>query len=193
MIGHRATSRRYRTYSYICSTYSNRGSSVCANNLGLPMPAADRAILEQLRDHVLDPDLIEGAIADALTELTPSADAIDTARDRLRRELHEVSQEQERLIDAIATVGDVTALAVALKERETRRAQIAREIARLDDRREVSRIDPRQIERDLRKRTAEMRRLLGQHTPITRHCCEALRRANYLDAEAAREVLRIRW
>ncbi len=49
----------------------------------------------------------------------------------------------------------MAALAVALKDREARRAQITREIARLEDRQAVTRIDPRRIERDLRKRVAE--------------------------------------
>jgi hypothetical protein len=62
----------------------------------------------------------------------------------------------------------VAALATALKDRETRRAGLNRDLARLEDRRVTSLIDPRRIERDLRKRVADWRRLLTQHTPIAR-------------------------
>ena len=45
---------RKRLFYYICTSYSHRGHTVCANNVPLPMVAADDAILTELSDYVLD-------------------------------------------------------------------------------------------------------------------------------------------
>jgi hypothetical protein len=67
-----------------------------------------------------------------------------------------------------STRGDVAALAARLEEQEARRAQLTRELAAFEERQKSMRVDPRRIERELRKRLADWRRLLGEHTPIAR-------------------------
>jgi hypothetical protein len=168
MIGHRSTRGEHQSYTYVCGGYSHRGPAVCWNRIGLPMPKADAAILEKLREHVLAPEIIEGAVEDVLAELQPAPETAETMRDALVRELGEVEQKQARMIDAIATAGDVAALAARLKEQEARRAQLTRDLASFDERQKSMRVDPRRIERELRKRLADWRRLLGDHTPIAR-------------------------
>ena len=168
MVGRRATRGEYKSYTYVCGGYSHRGPTVCSNRTGLPMPKADKAILEQLREHVLDPDVIEGAVEDVLAELQPAEGAAESMREALVAELKDVQHRQSRFIDAIATAGDVAALAARLKEQDARRAQLTRELAAFDERQKATRIDPSRIERELRKRLTDWRRLLGEHTPIAR-------------------------
>jgi DNA invertase Pin-like site-specific DNA recombinase len=169
MVGHRHSKGRTRTFTYICGTYSRRGPTVCGNRTYLPMPGADGEVIAKLRNDVLgDRELIEGALADAIAELCPTADVIDVKRDALVCELRDVEHTQARLIDAIATAGDVAALAAALKQNEASRAHLTRALAALEQRTKAGRIDPRRIERDLVKRLAEWHKLLGQHTPIAR-------------------------
>jgi hypothetical protein len=134
MVGHPYTKGRTRTYSYICGTYSRRGPTVCANRIGVPMPGADAEVIAQLLDHVLgDRELVDGAIADAIAELCPTADTADAQREVLRRELRDVVQAQARLIDAITTAGDVAALAAALTQKETRRTELSRALAAVNE------------------------------------------------------------
>ena len=132
------------------------------------MLKADTAVLEQLRDHVLDPEIVEGAVEDVLAELQPAPAAAEAMRDALERDLRDVEQAQARLIDAIATAGDVAALSARLKDQEARRAQLTREMGAFDERQKSMRVDPRRIDRELRKRLTDWRRLLGDHTPIAR-------------------------
>jgi DNA invertase Pin-like site-specific DNA recombinase len=169
MIGHRTTRGAMRSYTYICGGYSHRGPSVCANGLGLPMPAADAAVLEQLKEYVLAPSVVEGAIRDAIAELQPAPEAVAPMRAGLQAELRHVEQEQERLVQAIAATGDVAVLAAAVRDRETKRAQLLRELEALDQERTVQeRFDARQVEAALRAKLADWRGLLGRHTPLAR-------------------------
>ena len=68
---------------------------------------------------MVDPEIVESAIADALIELQPSADALDTARAALAVDLRRVEEEQRRYAAAIAAGGDVPVLAQALQDRES--------------------------------------------------------------------------
>jgi hypothetical protein len=132
------------------------------------MLKADAAVLEELREHVLHPEVVEGAIEDVLEVMQPTSDAAEAARETLRTELRDVEQAQGRLIDAITTAGDVAALAARLKEQEVRRAQLTRELTAFDDGRKHLPVNPRRFEQELWKRIADWRRLLGEHTPISR-------------------------
>lgn len=88
-------------FFYICAAYDTRGTTVCSNGLRLPMPAADDAILAKLSRYVLDPDVVEGAIADALAELQPSHAALEGRRIELRSEVRKLEDEQARLVAAL--------------------------------------------------------------------------------------------
>ena len=100
-------------------TYDHRGTTVCPNSLTLPMSAADEAVLTKIADYVLAPEVVEGAILDAIAELRPSGDTVETRRAALVAELRQVEAEQARFVAAIAATGEVDALVVAIKERET--------------------------------------------------------------------------
>jgi hypothetical protein len=118
---------------------------------------------------VLDPEVVEGAIADARAELRPSADAVAATAAALEAELRQVEYERQRYVDAIAKAGDLTVLVKALNERDDRCAELQRELAAWTGRRQrasVTNVD--QIVRDLRKRLDDWRRTLRRHGPIAR-------------------------
>jgi hypothetical protein len=58
------------------------------------MLKADAALLEELREHVLHPDVVEGAVDDVLDFMQPTSEAAEAARQTLRSELREVEQVQ---------------------------------------------------------------------------------------------------
>ena len=159
---------RRRHFYFICASYDHRGRTVCANGLPLPMAAADEAILTKMADYVLAPEVVEGAIVDAIAELRPSRDTVEMKRKALAAELRQVEQEQARIVAAIAAAGDVEALAVAITERERDRDRLRRELAAMDALETLSGFDPRTVERDLRQKLAEWRGLLRRRTPLAR-------------------------
>jgi hypothetical protein len=115
---------------------------------------------------VLAPEIVEGAIADAIRELRPSRDTVGQKRETLRADPRLVEDEQARYVAAIAAAGQIEALTRALQESERKRVRLTQELAALDGLGHLSTFDVRTIERDLRKRVAEWRGLLGRQTPL---------------------------
>jgi len=58
-----------RNFRYVCSTYWNRGASICANGRMLAMSAADDAVRELLRTEVLRTSVVRRALDIALEHL----------------------------------------------------------------------------------------------------------------------------
>src|SRR5687768_5899023 len=121
-----------RRFSYfVCSSYDRRGTTVCANGLLLPMREADEAILTRVSSYVLNPEIVEGAIADAVRALRPSRDAVAATRAALVADVRRLEDEQARFVTAIAVAGQVDALAEALRENERQRVRLRHELAAL--------------------------------------------------------------
>jgi len=53
LMAHSSSHGRERWRYYVCTGFHNRGRSVCANGLPLPMREADEAVLGQLREYGL--------------------------------------------------------------------------------------------------------------------------------------------
>ncbi len=90
------------------------------------MGAAADAVLSCVADYVLDPEIVEGSIADALAELRPARDAVEAARAKLSIDLRTLEVEITNYVAALATAGEVEALSRALAERERQRLRIVR-------------------------------------------------------------------
>ena len=157
-----------RQFYFVCASYDCRGRAVCTNGLRLPMKRAEEAILSKVSDYVLDPDIVEGAIADAILELRPSRDKVDAKRTVLQAEILKLEDEQARFVAAIAIAGEVEALATALQAREQQRTRLQHDLVALDGLDSVSTFDVKHVERDLRKRLTEWRALLHRQTPPAR-------------------------
>jgi hypothetical protein len=70
-----------RRFRYICSTYWNRGASVCSNGRMAAMETADAAIRELLATEVLRSTVIERALDLAVDALRPQDRAKERASD----------------------------------------------------------------------------------------------------------------
>jgi site-specific DNA recombinase len=165
----------HRAFNFICTGYDHRGTSVCTNNLPLPMDLADAAIIEKLRRYVLDPEIVEGALADALQELRPAAPgAVDDKRAGLQAELRRVEAGQSRYVAAIGVAGHVDALARALQDGEEQRLRLVRELATLDSVAKLTSRDVTAIQRSLNVRLKMWRHMLTRQTPLARQAVSEL-------------------
>jgi site-specific DNA recombinase len=168
---HGSSRGRWRVPVYVCSSYANRGPSVCRNGMPLPMAAADREVLEKFREVVLDPEIVAGAIEDAIQALRPADD--DALADRRRGvalELQQVEAQLASYAQAIATVGAIPAVTAALKEREAQRLRLSEQLAALDAARTQARqpFSAARLRKDLRRRMDDWRSLLCRQTPQAR-------------------------
>jgi DNA invertase Pin-like site-specific DNA recombinase len=164
-----------RFYYFVCASYDTRGRSVCANSLLLPMVAADDEIIGKVSS-LLDPEIVEGAIADAVAALRAGNGGQEDRREALRREIEAIGTEQRRLVEALAKGGEMVMLTQALGEREQRRALLQRELAAFGAREQLSSFDSSAVARELGRRVEEWRGLVQRNTPIARQVLDRLLR-----------------
>jgi hypothetical protein len=151
-------------------SYDTRGKSVCSNSLLLPLNGADEEIVGKMSS-LLDPDVVEGAIEDALELLRAGQAGHGARREALRHEIEVNVTEQARLVEAVASGSGIAALTAALKEREQRRAQLQRELDAVEC---LTAFDSAATARELRRRVDEWRGLVQRNTPIPRQVLDRL-------------------
>ena len=162
-----------RFYYYICSSFDSEGKSVCSNSFLLPLTGADEEIIGKMSS-LLDADVVQGAIEDAVEMLRAGQDGQGARRDALRHEIEVNVTEQARLVEAVASGSDIPALAAALKARELRRAQLQRELDAVDARERLTAFDSAATARELRRRVDEWHGLVRRNTPIARQVLDRL-------------------
>ncbi len=158
---------RNRWPYYRCSTFSNRGAAVCGNTLRLPMKAADDAVLELFERVVLNVDVIDAAITEAVRRIHDACEVSEPRRAAILSDLARLAVEQQRYAQAIASAGDLAVLTAALREREQQRLRLQEELAAMErPRTQVP--DATQLQRALRARLGEWKALLREHAPSAR-------------------------
>ena len=135
-----------RAYFYACSVSVRRGRTICPNRLELPLDAAKAAVLDALEQELLTPDFVETVVRKVLTRAVPSGREADEARERFTAQLGDVRRELDNLIAALASVGHSPAVIAAIKDRESHRAHLERELAGLDQREQVSQVELTRLE-----------------------------------------------
>jgi hypothetical protein len=124
--------------------------------------------------YVLDPEIIEGAITDAVAELRPSADAIEATRAALQSDLRRLDAEQANYARAIAMAPEVALLVQAMRDHEQQRLRLREEIAAMETVRHVSTFDVARIKHDLRTKLDDWRELLQRQAPLSRQMLSKL-------------------
>jgi len=77
------------------------------------MEAADTAVLTKFADTLLDPEIVERAIADALGELRPAPMRSTPGAPRFRRSCAGLKDERQRYVDSVAKGRDIGMLVKA--------------------------------------------------------------------------------
>src|SRR5262245_59811779 len=85
-------SSKGRRFRYICSTYWNRGASVCGNSRMAAMEIVEAGIREKLANEVLRPAVIEAALDKAIAMLKPENERLSRSATTLRRRLTDVER-----------------------------------------------------------------------------------------------------
>jgi DNA invertase Pin-like site-specific DNA recombinase len=166
---HSRTHGSRRVHFYGCTTHWKRAPEACGNGLVARMDALDDEVLATLREDILRPAVIEGAIRMALEELSPKRQEASDAK--LERELIEVRAECERLAEAIGRGGPLDALLDRLTARQARRVDLERLLAAA---RTVAPAPGPALEERLRAKLADWRGLLTRNVESGREVLRAL-------------------
>lgn len=154
---HGSPGHRRRVFAYGCTSHHNKGRVVCPNGLKAPVEALDAVVLESI-GKLITPDLAEDIVG-RVRELLEEPHQ-DERRERLVSELAAAELKVEKYAEAIATAGNVPAVARRLREADERRQELARSIEELGAVPLRARVDWRAAERQAREKMAAWRELL---------------------------------
>jgi site-specific DNA recombinase len=166
-------SGRKRVQFYSCTRRRNRGPHVCTNDVVLPAGAVDQILLDALRD-VLDDRVTEAAVDKALERLRTGQEGHLDRRTQIERELSLIESRLGRLMEALVSGGPLETLVGQVKTEEERKKALANELQGLAKAERVATVDTQQIKADLRERVADVKALLGRHTPQARQMLRKL-------------------
>jgi hypothetical protein len=153
-----------------------RGPSVCDNREWIPLPEADQAVLSAFAQDILDLDVTAFALDHALGVVSSDrADADDVGADRQTR-LAAVDQEIDRLTAALAAGGDLPSDVAAIRDRETLRTRLRRDLDALDHRPALS-ANRDQLRADLEALLEEWRGILRGNVTQGRQILKRLLRS----------------
>ncbi len=108
-------SRNWRgEHAYVCSARRRKGPDVCPSEIVFGVDEIERVFLDAIEGSVLHPDFID-RIVDSVFASDPDAERAAALSERAR-----LTTEISNLTTAIATGGDIPALAAALQERDRR-------------------------------------------------------------------------
>ena len=159
-----------RRHAYWCAVHKTRGAAVCANGVGLPIEAADGALLAALESSVLDPAIVEAALDAALDSLAATRAAAAPAAD-VRAALADADAQLARLAEAVRLGGG--SLLVLVREIATvtrRRDALAAALAPAP----AARLDRAALRRELGARLADWTAALRRNVPQGRQLLRRL-------------------
>jgi len=151
----RGLARGRRGYVYGCASHRRKGACVCGNGLLVPMDVADEALLQVVEERLLDPAVIERALAHA--EAALAQDRTAERRQALEDDLATLERAIGRLTAAIAAGGELAPLVEALATHDRRRQDLTARLATL---RESTTVDPAALRRQLKGYIVDWRGLL---------------------------------
>ena len=158
---------RKRSFRYICSSNHHRGASICNNKLELPLDETNALILDLLEEDVLCEEVVDVVLDGVVDQIT--VDSQDTAlRAALQSELAQADVELQRLTAAIVAGANVETVVQALRDRQARRDDLARELARLDGLQDIARLDRDVLAEKAYAKLADWRGVLGRQVVRTR-------------------------
>ena len=159
---------------------SRRGRAICANHLAVPEALANAAVLTELKASLLNPAVLEAAVARAVDRLC----APDDDGRALKVELARVERELQHYARAVASGGDVPALVAAMRTAEERRLELSARLRAVET--TGAALNPASVRAELEARLALWRSLLTDNATQARGVLRQLivgRLALYADAD----------
>jgi site-specific DNA recombinase len=149
---------------YACLDSKRRGKAICINRVALRQDLLDRAILGAIGD-ALDPAVLTGAVEKALARLTKRQRAHIERRTQVEREMAQVQQRLDRLVDALAEGSLPTdEIKTRLSTEKARKTALTADLVRLDRLAKTASLNIDQIAQKLRDRVHDVAGVLGRQT-----------------------------
>jgi DNA invertase Pin-like site-specific DNA recombinase len=112
-----------------CAAARNKGAAVCANLRNVRRDRLEEAVLDALRDNLMNPELFKEFCAEYVREINRMRGDENARRDRLRSELSQVERRLRRIVEAIADGVPARTLKEELLALEARQEQLEAQLA----------------------------------------------------------------
>jgi site-specific DNA recombinase len=122
---------KYGLHRFGCAAARDRAT--CTNNLTIHGGEIEAAILEGLKERLMEPALFEEFVREFTAEVNRQRGALASEKETLQMELERVSRQIDKLVDAIIEGADALALNVKLKVLETKKASLEDKLAATPD------------------------------------------------------------
>lgn len=155
---------------YACLDSKRRGKAICINRVALRQDLLDRAILGAIGD-TLHPSVLTAAVDKALARLAKRQLAHTERRAQVERELAQVQQRLDRLVDALADgslPGDE--IKTRLSTEKARKTALSADLEKLGRLANLATVKVDRIASQLHTRVRDVAGLLGRQT-VQGRCC----------------------
>jgi DNA invertase Pin-like site-specific DNA recombinase len=171
--GKRSTQRTV-VHHYACLDHKRRGQAICANAVVVRQDLLDRAILSAIVD-ALDPAVLTLAVETAVASLTKRQRAQIDRRSQAERELFQVQQRLDRLVDALAD-GSLPQgnLRARLSAETSRKKALQAELQRLEAIGQVAAMNVEKLTGRINTKVRDIVSVLGRQTPQARQMLRKL-------------------
>jgi len=109
---------------YTCSQHRTRGNSACTNGPGVPAVELTEGVLAKLKKAFLDPLALGALVTKEMQRRAAAPQAVETERQDLTGRIAKLTQEIERLTDAIASGAAPASVVQAISSREKERRDL---------------------------------------------------------------------
>jgi len=154
---------RRRAFFYGCTAHHHRGSSICRNDVELPMVETDEDLLTSLEDQLLHPTVVREAIREAIAGLSALSSTRPARAEVLRHELSRIAGRLERLTQAVVLGGNLPTLVAEIAALEQRAAHLREDLQRLERSQGVGVTDLHALESKILTRLEDWRAMFRRH------------------------------
>jgi Recombinase zinc beta ribbon domain len=170
----KTSTNRTVVHHYACLDHKRRGQAICANAVVVRQDLLDRAILSAIVD-ALDPSVLTLAVEKAVASLTKRQRVQIERRSQAERELVQIQQRLDRLIDALAD-GSLPQedLRARLSAETGRKKALQAELQRLDAIGQVAAMNVEKLAGRINAKVRDVVSVLGRQTPQARQMLRKL-------------------
>jgi site-specific DNA recombinase len=170
----KASTQRIVVHHYACLDHKRRGAAICANAVVVRQDLLDRAILSAIVD-ALDPAVLTLTVEKAIAALTKRQRGQIERRSQAERELVQIQQRLDRLVDALAD-GSLPQedLRVRLSAETSRKKALQAELQRLDAIGQVTAMNVEKLTGRINAKVRDIVSVLGRQTPQARQMLRKL-------------------
>lgn len=140
---------------YACAWHRDRGPAICDNGLRRPVATVNEAVINCIRENVLQEEVIAEALQELRRRLIERAKSVDNELPQLEREASRLRAEITRLVQVLASVDQKPeAVIQGIAERQD-------QLSALEARMKAAKVAPSALDLEVRRLEKEGRRRLG--------------------------------